>query len=176
MKAHEELLALGIERCEECHCAVGSDWEYDDFSNKTITTCPQCGTKIYLESEEDNEASEELTLKLTLVVSYKLHGMAADDMRIQLESMVDHAIGNGLLSGNSPAETTSYTGHVECVTENEYEVGVSRSYSHKGSVVVKARSPEEAQDKAMEEIDDTELKLDQLVLGTDEILYIEVVE
>ena len=48
MKAHEELQTLGIERCPECHCAVGDDWEYKDFSNKTIVVCPQCREEINL--------------------------------------------------------------------------------------------------------------------------------
>lgn len=28
--------------------AVGDDWEYKDFSNKTIVVCPQCGEEINL--------------------------------------------------------------------------------------------------------------------------------
>lgn len=46
MKAIDLLLSLGIEHCEECHCATGDDWEYKDFSNKNIIICPQCKTEI----------------------------------------------------------------------------------------------------------------------------------
>lgn len=50
MKAIEELLSKGIERCPECNCAVGDDWDYKDFSNKTIVVCPQCGEEIHLDN------------------------------------------------------------------------------------------------------------------------------
>lgn len=46
MKVIEELKQLGIERCPECHCAIGDDWEYKDFSCKTIIVCPQCHNEI----------------------------------------------------------------------------------------------------------------------------------
>ena len=49
MKAHEELAELGIEHCPECHCAVGEDWQYKDFSSKSIIVCAQCGTEIKAE-------------------------------------------------------------------------------------------------------------------------------
>lgn len=40
---------INIEECPECHCVVGKDWEYKDFSNKTIVICPQCKTEIEVE-------------------------------------------------------------------------------------------------------------------------------
>jgi len=43
------LLNLNIEKCPECQCNIGDDWEYKDFSNKSIVICPQCGEEIYLE-------------------------------------------------------------------------------------------------------------------------------
>lgn len=46
MKASERLEQLGIERCPECHCAVGDDWEWKDFSNRNIIICPQCHTEL----------------------------------------------------------------------------------------------------------------------------------
>ncbi len=49
MKVYEELEDLDIEECPECHCVVGTDWEYKDFSNKTVVICPQCGEEISLE-------------------------------------------------------------------------------------------------------------------------------
>jgi len=51
MDASEALWELkGIENCPECHCATGDDWEFVDFSNKTIARCPQCRELIYLEA------------------------------------------------------------------------------------------------------------------------------
>ena len=49
MKAYEELERKGIVECAECHCAVGEDWDYVDFSNKTTVECPQCKTRLYIE-------------------------------------------------------------------------------------------------------------------------------
>lgn len=46
MKAIEELQKLKIEHCPECHCAVGDDWDYKDFSSHDIIVCPQCGSEI----------------------------------------------------------------------------------------------------------------------------------
>jgi len=54
MKACEILLEKGIEQCEECHCAVGEDWEFKDFSNNTIVICPQCKTEIYLDESTEH--------------------------------------------------------------------------------------------------------------------------
>ncbi len=48
MKAMETLIMLGIEHCEECHCAIGDDWEFKDFSNRNIVICAQCKNEIYL--------------------------------------------------------------------------------------------------------------------------------
>jgi len=33
------------DHCIECHCATGDDWEFKDFSNKSIVICPQCKTE-----------------------------------------------------------------------------------------------------------------------------------
>ena len=49
LKCHEELDRRGIDHCRECHCATGTDWKYEDFSNKTQSRCTQCGTLVYLE-------------------------------------------------------------------------------------------------------------------------------
>ena len=48
MDCIKELQSLGIEKCAECHCAVGEDWQYKDFSSKTSAVCPQCKTIIPL--------------------------------------------------------------------------------------------------------------------------------
>ena len=53
MKCYEELEMLGIERCIECNNPVGKDWEYEDYTNKTVTKCPQCGTYVYLNEDEE---------------------------------------------------------------------------------------------------------------------------
>jgi len=52
MKVWEELELVGIDRCPECWCVVSTDWEYRDFSNKTIAVCPQCDNLIYLDNSE----------------------------------------------------------------------------------------------------------------------------
>ena len=49
MKACEVLEMNGVEECPECHCVVGDDTEYLDFSNKNIAVCAQCGELFYLE-------------------------------------------------------------------------------------------------------------------------------
>lgn len=59
------------------------------------------------------------------------------------------------------------------LTKREWNVGVTRSYSHTGSVVVTAKSAEDAEEKAMDMINDTELKLGNLIPGSDEVLYVD---
>lgn len=46
LTALEILQQKDIERCPECKCAIGDDWQFKDFSNKTIVICPQCCTEI----------------------------------------------------------------------------------------------------------------------------------
>ena len=57
MKAIEELMEKGIEKCPECHCSVGDDTEYKDFSNKTIAICAQCGYEFYLGYEQGKRSN-----------------------------------------------------------------------------------------------------------------------
>lgn len=57
----------------------------------------------------------------------------------------------------------------------QYEVGLSRNYTHTGSALVWAKNPEEAQELALDQVNDIELKLGELVPGTDEVLSIEEV-
>jgi len=45
LKAWEAFDAMYGEHCLECHCATGDDWEFKDFTNKTIVICPQCKTE-----------------------------------------------------------------------------------------------------------------------------------
>ena len=43
MTASEHLQHEGIEECPECHYSTKqSDWEYKDFTCKTVAICPQC--------------------------------------------------------------------------------------------------------------------------------------
>ena len=50
MKACEVLIELcTVDECPECHCCVGDDTEYKDYSNKYIAICAQCGYEFYLE-------------------------------------------------------------------------------------------------------------------------------
>ncbi len=46
MKVVDELQLRNIECCPECHCAVGDDWNYKDYSNREIIVCPQCNAEI----------------------------------------------------------------------------------------------------------------------------------
>lgn len=43
MTAAEHLISLGILQCDECNNLVADDWEYLDFTNKTVVKCSQCG-------------------------------------------------------------------------------------------------------------------------------------
>ena len=49
MRAIDVLDELGVEKCPECRCTVGGDWEYIPFSNKDAVECPQCKEIIFLE-------------------------------------------------------------------------------------------------------------------------------
>lgn len=51
MGLYEVLQFFDIERCPECRCAIGDDWEYKDFSNKSVVICPQCKNEIYLKED-----------------------------------------------------------------------------------------------------------------------------
>ena len=49
MTASEHLQHKGIVECPECHYDTESDdWEYKDFTGKTVAVCPQCLEEIYL--------------------------------------------------------------------------------------------------------------------------------
>lgn len=51
MTASEHLQDRGVTECPECHYkAEHSDWQYKDFTCKTVAICPQCQEEIYLES------------------------------------------------------------------------------------------------------------------------------
>jgi len=48
MKAYEILEENNYYECDECHCCIGEDWEYVDFSNKELIECPQCGNRYVI--------------------------------------------------------------------------------------------------------------------------------
>ena len=49
MTASEHLQSKGIEECPECHYPNDrDDWQYKDFTCKTVVICPQCGEEIDL--------------------------------------------------------------------------------------------------------------------------------
>lgn len=57
---------------------------------------------------ESKARPETVDLKLTISVSYLLNGTTEADMRRQLSQLVDHATNNGLLTGETDAEVTTY--------------------------------------------------------------------
>jgi len=55
---------------------------------------------------------EQTTLTLTLVVRYNLHGAPVQELKDNLRHMLGRAIGDGLLSNNSPAEVDAWASHI----------------------------------------------------------------
>lgn len=53
--------------------------------------------------------SDACTLQLNLVVDYDLHGESAQTMRQRLERAIEHALGNGLLTGETGAEVSRHS-------------------------------------------------------------------
>lgn len=53
MTAEEVLIDMGIERCPECNCNVGDDWEFEDFTCKTVVKCPQCKEIFHTDNEDE---------------------------------------------------------------------------------------------------------------------------
>jgi hypothetical protein len=50
MTASEYLQNLKIEECPECHYNTEhEDWEFKDFTCKTVAICPQCKEEIVTE-------------------------------------------------------------------------------------------------------------------------------
>lgn len=64
------------------------------------------------ETHEDNEASEMVTMRLTLDVTYALNGESAAEMVTRLRKMCERAIGDGLLTGESDAEVEEHSVNV----------------------------------------------------------------
>lgn len=61
------------------------------------------------ETHEDNEASETVTVRLTLDVTYSLNGENATEMVSRLRKMCERAIGEGMLTGETDAEVEEYS-------------------------------------------------------------------
>ena len=49
MTALEELMINEIYNCPECHCPTGDDWQYVDFTSRSVIKCPQCGNEIFMD-------------------------------------------------------------------------------------------------------------------------------
>lgn len=61
------------------------------------------------DTHEDNEASETVTVRLTLDVTYALNGENATEMVSRLRKMCERAIGEGMLTGETDAEVEEYS-------------------------------------------------------------------
>jgi hypothetical protein len=48
LSAENALFLIGVDKCPECHCSVGNDTQFKDYSNKTIAVCAQCGNEMYI--------------------------------------------------------------------------------------------------------------------------------
>lgn len=72
--------------------------------------CRDC-EEIVASYEEDSDP--DLILELTLSVAYRLRGEKPEAMIANLNGMVEHAIGNGLLTGMTDAEAISHDWNVE---------------------------------------------------------------
>lgn len=53
--------------------------------------------------------SSQVTLRLTLDVTYRLNGETVDEMVARLQKLCEQAIGNGMLTGESEAEVDEYS-------------------------------------------------------------------
>ncbi|WP_257984094.1 hypothetical protein [Ralstonia mannitolilytica] len=63
-------------------------------------------------NDNTTSTSEIVSVRLTLNVAYLLNGEPAQDMITRLQRMCEHAIGHGMLTGDSAAEVDEYTIHV----------------------------------------------------------------
>lgn len=58
--------------------------------------------------DKTRPASDIVPLRLTLSVAYVLNGESAEEMAARLRRMCEHAIGHGMLTGDSAAEVDQY--------------------------------------------------------------------
>jgi hypothetical protein len=62
-----------------------------------------------VENRKVNIMPKTITLELKLKVTYLPNGVSENELRANLEQLVQAGIGEGLLTGESPAEVSSYS-------------------------------------------------------------------
>jgi hypothetical protein len=109
-----EALAQPIARCNTCGRLL--DQVGDPASKDCGGDClacmaeagdPECQVQIHAPDEP-----QTVRLRLTLDVTYTLNGNSVADMQDRLRQAVEHAIGNGMLTGDSAAEVDEYSAEV----------------------------------------------------------------
>jgi hypothetical protein len=75
------------------------------------------------------------TLQLTVTVTYKPHGVPVEHLRSNLEGMVETALNNGTLTGESPAEVVLSSYNVASVPQPVKEKKAKGRF-HEGSTQV----------------------------------------
>jgi hypothetical protein len=84
---------------------------------------------------EDYMKKEKLTLQLNLTVTYHPHGVSEEVLRERLDKMVGYAMGEGLLTGDTPAFIGTYTHTVTTIPQPEKKKKVKGRF-HEGSTQV----------------------------------------
>ena len=83
------------------------------------------------EGEEASDASDgSLKVRLTLDVAYQLNGEEPNDMLNRLLELVQQAIGNGMLTGSTAAETEAYSVDAVVLPEPLAEEDIASYLSH----------------------------------------------
>lgn len=59
-----------------------------------------------------SENSDVVKLRLTLDVTYDLQGVGTEEMQARLHVMVQNAVSEGMLTGDTPAEVEAWETHV----------------------------------------------------------------
>lgn len=59
-----------------------------------------------------SENSDVVKLRLTLDVTYDLQGVGTEEMQARLHAMVQNAVSEGMLTGDTPAEVEAWETHV----------------------------------------------------------------
>lgn len=80
--------------------ANGSDISFDSA---------QAALDNLLESQGLTEGEEKATLQMTLSVDYLPNGVNVQDLKARLERALAHAVGEGLLTGETAAEVDRYS-------------------------------------------------------------------
>lgn len=81
-------------RCPDCNWKIRKDVEDG-------TACRNCSHVFYL--------ATPVTLTLTLKVKYRPDGTNSEELRSQLNQLVTEAVGNGRLTGDTPATVEKYS-------------------------------------------------------------------